>query len=151
MIKILISNTYFPFLLLHDTRCDMNHKSWVTSGRFPRQNLADQTVSTTSYCISVPEQNNPVEQLWEGLAKQFIKLDVVSGIRQGLWPGSGLFLCEFFTYRLPSVHWMLTNKLAAAGIHYDITSWMITRVILWKGNDFPSHQNSWAIGIQILN
>lgn len=101
MIKISISNSYFPFLLLHDTRCDMNHKSWVTSRQFPRQNLAEQTVSTTLYCISVLGQNNPIEQLSEGRAKQFIELDVILGIKQGLRPSSGLFLCEFFTCTLP--------------------------------------------------
>lgn len=92
MIKILISTSYFPFLLLHDTHCDMNHKSWVTSRQFPRQNLAKQTVSTTLYCISVLGQNNPIEQLSEGLAKQFIELDVILGIKQGPWPSSCLCL-----------------------------------------------------------
>lgn len=118
LIKILISNSYFPLLLLDDTRCDMNHKSWVTSRQFPRYNLAKQTVSTTLYCISIHGQNSPIEQLSEGLAKQLIKLDVILGIRQR----SGFFRFQYVTYRHQRIiiKKKMTNKLAVAGI-LDLT------------------------------
>lgn len=69
-------------------------------------------VLTTFYCISVLGQTNLIEQLSEGLAKQFIKLDVISGIKQELRP---LSVLVFFTCTLPRLYEISTNKLAAAG------------------------------------
>lgn len=73
----LIPNSYFLFLLLHDTHGDMNHKSWVTSCQFQRFNLAKEPFfrNKTLFSILVLGHYNPKEQLSEGLAKQFIKLD----------------------------------------------------------------------------
>lgn len=113
----------------------MNHKSWVTSRQFPNQNLAGQMVLTTFYCISVLGQTNLIEQLSEGLAKQFIKLDVISGIKQELRPLSVLVFShahfqDFMKFRP-------TNWLLQVGYSWCSTSWMTTWGVLCKLNNSP--------------
>lgn len=96
--------------------------------------MAEQTVSTTLYCISVLGQNNPIEQLSEGLAKQFIKLDVIPVLNKF----RPLSVLVFPLRDFQRVHEMLTNILNAAGINNYITFWMTTWGNMCRGNDFPS-------------
>lgn len=114
----------------------MNHKSWVTSHQFPNQNLAGQMILTTFYCISVLGQNNLIEQLSEGLAKQFIKLDVISGIKQELRPLSVLVFshADFQDF----MKFWPTNWLLQVGYSWRSTSWMTTWLVLRKLNNSPS-------------